>query len=69
MSTTPETTEAETEVAMAWDCDPFMVHVEEHWNDGLDEEDDEGDWQFICLDRFGDRLVYPRWFGRGSDVI
>lgn len=41
----------------AWDCDLFFVSECLDYDLGLDEEDDEGDWQVIVLDRFGDRLV------------
>lgn len=38
-----------------WDCDPFaQIEMDENT---LDETDDTGDWQEICLDRWGDRLV------------
>lgn len=41
----------------AWDCDPDAQVIVEPYDLGLDEEDDEGDWQVIVLDRFGDRMV------------
>ena len=41
----------------AWDCDPFFVPEPMAYDLDLDEEDDEGDWQVIVLDRFGDRMV------------
>lgn len=40
-----------------WDCNPFHVHVDESYDLDLDYEDDEGDWQVLALDRFGDRNV------------
>lgn len=43
----------------AWDCCPFFVpdisDEDQHFD--LDDEDDEGDWQVIALDRFSDRRV------------
>jgi hypothetical protein len=39
----------------AWDCDLFFVPECLDYDLELDEE--EGDWQVIVLDRFGDRLV------------
>lgn len=45
----------------AWDCDIFVQHIEEPYDLDLDEEDDEGDWQVIVLDRFGDRMVNGNW--------
>ena len=41
----------------AWDCDLFFVPPNEDYMLDIDEEDSEGDWQIIVLDRFGDRLV------------
>ncbi len=41
----------------AWDCDPTFVPIDESVELDLDMEDDEGDWQVLVLDRFGDRLV------------
>jgi hypothetical protein len=45
----------------AWDCDPFFIHEECGVFSDIDEEDDEGDWQIVVLDRFGDRLVNGDW--------
>lgn len=42
---------------VAWDCHPGHVHHYEPYDLGLDDEDGEGDWQVLALDRFGDRLV------------
>ena len=44
-------------MARAWDCDPDFQPILETVDLDLDEEDDEGDWQVLVLDRFGDRLV------------
>jgi hypothetical protein len=41
-------------VNTGWDCDPFQLFELEP---DIDEEDAEGDWQTVVLDRFGDRLV------------
>lgn len=41
----------------AWDCNPDMIFVPETVDLDLDDEDAEGDWQVLCLDRFGDRMV------------
>lgn len=41
----------------AWDCDPSFQPILEDYDLDLDETDSESDWQVICLDRFGDRLV------------
>ena len=38
-----------------WDCDPTATFLDE--TDQRDESDDTGDWQDICLDRWGDRMV------------
>lgn len=40
-----------------WDCNPDAQVVVEDYDEGLDYEDDEGDWQVLALDRFGDRSV------------
>lgn len=45
----------------AWDCDPLFVAEDLSYDLDLDEEDDEGDWQVIVLDRFGDRMVNGEW--------
>lgn len=45
----------------AWDCDPHVTFEDQAYDAGLDEEDDEGDWQVIALDRFGDRMVNGDW--------
>jgi hypothetical protein len=50
--------------AVAWDCDPTFLPIYEGVELDLDEEDDEGDWQVLCLDRFGDRLVTASLFDR-----
>lgn len=42
-----------------WDCDPFAQVIVEPYDLELDIEDDEGDWQVLALDRFGDRNVNP----------
>lgn len=49
----------EREHEEAWDCDPEAEVSAEEYDAGLDEEDDEGDWQVLALDRFGDRIVNP----------
>lgn len=41
----------------AWDCDIFFVAEPLDYDLDLDYEDDEGDWQVLALDRFGDRMV------------
>lgn len=51
----------EPEHDVAWDCDPFFVPQLTTVDQDLDEEDDEGDWQVIILDRFHDRLVNPNY--------
>ena len=42
---------------VAWDCDLFTEVFMEAYDIDLEEEDDEGDWQVIALDRFYDRQV------------
>lgn len=49
------------EQGVAWDCDPEAVLAVDTVDADLDMEDDEGDWQFLVLDRFHDRLVNPNW--------
>ena len=49
------------EVGCAWDCDPSFDPIDEAYDLDLDEEDDEGDWQVLALDRFGDRAVNANW--------
>lgn len=41
----------------AWDCDLFTEVTICAYDEGLDYEDDEGDWQVIALDRFFDRKL------------
>lgn len=39
----------------AWDCDPFVtIEQLDECEDTPNEEDDTGDWQTVCLDRWGD---------------
>ena len=39
----------------AWDCDPFLIPEQfDECEDTPNEEDDTGDWQTVCLDRWGD---------------
>ena len=45
------------EPRVAWDCDPDAIVPAEPYDEGLDDEDAESEWQVIALDRFGDRLV------------
>ena len=45
----------------AWDCNPDSDVTIDAYDLGLDEEDDEGDWQVLALDRFGDRNVNGNW--------
>lgn len=46
----------------AWDCDPFADVSAPDYDEGLDFDDDpSGDWQSVCLDRFGDRLINGRY--------
>ena len=40
------------EYSEGWDCDPFAIIAQD-----IDDRDEESDWQSICLDRWGDRLV------------
>lgn len=47
------------ENSAGWDCDPNAVILVEPYDLGLDEEEDDTDWQVIVLDRFGDRMVNP----------
>lgn len=56
----------DSDYSEGWDCDPGAVLLVEPYDEGLDETDDEGDWQVLALDRFGDRavngeLLSPRW--------
>lgn len=41
----------------AWDCDLFADVYVEPYDLDIDEEDAEGDWQIIALDRFADRNI------------
>jgi len=45
----------DSDYSEGWDCDPNAVFDLDEST--LDEEDASGDWQEVCLDRFGDRLV------------
>jgi len=48
--------------AVAWDCDPFASVSVDDYDSELDFNDSaDSDWQTICLDRFGDRLVNGRY--------
>lgn len=51
----------DSEFSEGWDCDPSAVIQNDMYDAGLDEEDDEGDWQVLALDRFGDRMVNGDW--------
>lgn len=41
----------------AWDCDLFFVPDNLEYDEGIDEEDSDSDWQVIALDRFADRRI------------
>lgn len=48
--------------SVAWDCDPFADVSMPDFDEGLDfDNDSSGDWQSVCLDRFGDRLINGRY--------
>lgn len=46
----------DNEFSEGWDCDP-NAHLADD-SDYRDEEDSTGDWQEICLDRWGDRQCW-----------
>lgn len=46
-----------TDAGVVWGRDPSMLLVVDAYDLDLDEEDDEGDWQVLALDRFGDRVT------------
>ena len=47
------------ESGAAWDCNPSFQPIDESYDLDLDDQDDTGDWQVLCLDRYGDRSVNP----------
>ena len=51
----------EPAAGVAWDCDPDAMIFPEPYDAELNEEDDQGDWQVLALDRFGDRSVNGNW--------
>lgn len=52
----------------AWDCDPFLLPEQfNEYEDSINEEDDTGEWQTVCLDRWGDVRHTPlRQFKKGE---
>lgn len=46
----------------AWDCDPFADVSAPDFDEGLDfDNSPDSDWQFVCLDRYHDRLVNGKY--------